>query len=194
MNVCKDCGEPCCVCERAADNAAMAQVCLDLHAALGVEWGADPYAEIDRRTLERDTQRDITDRLAAENAALRELMNVYNLGGWTDALGPMKRALAAEAIVLDIAKIDSPWEYYGTYDDQRCFFCGVDIRPLAQLDHDAGCAWQRAKAYAAPDSASVQKGGTKPEHEWDCPAKHTEGRWPCTCRASLTDSATEQEK
>ncbi len=32
-------------------------------------------------------------------AAIRELMNVYNLGGWTDAEGPMKRALAAEAIV-----------------------------------------------------------------------------------------------
>ncbi len=33
----------------------------------------------------------------AELAAVRELMNVYNLGGWTDAIGPMQRALAAEA-------------------------------------------------------------------------------------------------
>jgi hypothetical protein len=33
----------------------------------------------------------------AERDAIRELMNCYNLGGWTDALGPMKRALKAEA-------------------------------------------------------------------------------------------------
>ena len=33
----------------------------------------------------------------ADIAAIRELMNVYNLGGWTDAIAPMKRALAAEA-------------------------------------------------------------------------------------------------
>ena len=31
-----------------------------------------------------------------ENDAIRELMNTYNLGGWTDAVEPMKRALAAE--------------------------------------------------------------------------------------------------
>lgn len=36
-------------------------------------------------------------RLEQELAAVRELMNVYNLGGWTDAVEPMKRALAAEA-------------------------------------------------------------------------------------------------
>ena len=35
--------------------------------------------------------------LLAERDALRELMNVYNLGGWTDAVAPMKRALAAES-------------------------------------------------------------------------------------------------
>jgi hypothetical protein len=35
--------------------------------------------------------------LLAERDALRELMNVYNLGGWTDAVAPMERALAAEA-------------------------------------------------------------------------------------------------
>jgi hypothetical protein len=37
--------------------------------------------------------------LRAEVEALRTLLNTYNLGGWTDALGPMKRALAAEAEV-----------------------------------------------------------------------------------------------
>lgn len=32
-----------------------------------------------------------------ERDAIRELMNCYNLGGWTDALKPMQRALKAEA-------------------------------------------------------------------------------------------------
>lgn len=56
---------------------------------------------------EQDTHEDraasLLERLAREKAAaekdaaaVRELMNVYNLGGWTDAVGPMKRALAAE--------------------------------------------------------------------------------------------------
>ena len=35
--------------------------------------------------------------LEAENHALRTLMNTYNLGGWTDAFEPMKRAEKAEA-------------------------------------------------------------------------------------------------
>jgi hypothetical protein len=39
------------------------------------------------------------DEARADAAAVRELMNVHNLGGWTDALGPMKRAIAAEAHV-----------------------------------------------------------------------------------------------
>lgn len=42
--------------------------------------------------------RQVTE-LTAENEAIRELMNCYNLGGWTDALEPMKRALKAEAEV-----------------------------------------------------------------------------------------------
>lgn len=33
----------------------------------------------------------------ADAAAVRELMNVYDLGGWTDAVAPMKRALTAES-------------------------------------------------------------------------------------------------
>ena len=43
------------------------------------------------------------DAREAENdaAAVRELLNVYNLGGWTDAIAPMKRALAAEELVLE---------------------------------------------------------------------------------------------
>jgi hypothetical protein len=45
-------------------------------------------------------------RLRAELAAVRELMNCYNLGGWTDALAPMQRALKAEA-ELARAEVDA---------------------------------------------------------------------------------------
>lgn len=38
------------------------------------------------------------DMAKADAAAVRCLMNSYNLGGWTDALGPMERALVAEAL------------------------------------------------------------------------------------------------
>lgn len=34
-------------------------------------------------------------RLTAENTALRELMNCYNLGGWTDSLRLMQAAYTA---------------------------------------------------------------------------------------------------
>lgn len=40
--------------------------------------------------------REQRDEAAKDAAAVRELMNVYNLGGWTDAIAPMKRALSAE--------------------------------------------------------------------------------------------------
>lgn len=55
-------------------------------------------------------------RLIQENAAIRELMNTYNLGGWTDAIGPMKRALEAEA------KLQAVREYC-----QRWALPGVDV-------------------------------------------------------------------
>lgn len=54
------------------------------------------------------TLRRSYDALAAELEAVRELMNVYNLGGWTDALGPMKRALAAES-ALAAMKAERRW-------------------------------------------------------------------------------------
>ena len=50
------------------------------------QWAAD---EIERLTRELSEARN-------DASAVRELMNVYNLGGWTDAVAPMKRALAAE--------------------------------------------------------------------------------------------------
>jgi hypothetical protein len=43
-------------------------------------------------------------KLEADNAAIRELMNTYNLGGWTDAIEPMKRALKAEAKIAVLEK------------------------------------------------------------------------------------------
>lgn len=58
------------------------------------------------------------DAYKADAEAVRELMNVYNLGGWTDAVAPMKRALLAEkalqAIVTDYVTTDAaehfhPW-------------------------------------------------------------------------------------
>lgn len=39
-----------------------------------------------------------------ERDAIRELMKCYNVGGWTDAITPMKRALQAEAQRDAIAK------------------------------------------------------------------------------------------
>src|SRR6187399_3421023 len=42
-------------------------------------------------------ERALREQAERERDAIRELMNVYNLGGWTDALGPMQRALEAEA-------------------------------------------------------------------------------------------------
>lgn len=41
--------------------------------------------------------RAVVDNLRADVAALRDLLNIYNVGGWTDALAPMQRALKAEA-------------------------------------------------------------------------------------------------
>ena len=41
------------------------------------------------------------ERLEAENAALRELMNTYNLGGWTDSLELIKERDALRAALQD---------------------------------------------------------------------------------------------
>lgn len=42
------------------------------------------------------------DAAERETEAIRTLMNAHNLGGWTDALAPMRRALAAEAEVKSV--------------------------------------------------------------------------------------------
>lgn len=67
--------------------------------------------------------------LQAEVEALRELMNVYNLGGWTDAVEPMKRALQAER---DLAEARQDAERLGWLDAhprEATIRVGTDIKP-----------------------------------------------------------------
>jgi uncharacterized coiled-coil DUF342 family protein len=45
-----------------------------------------------------------------EIAAIRELMNCYNVGGWTDSTEPMKRALQAEAELAELRERLKPVE------------------------------------------------------------------------------------
>jgi hypothetical protein len=54
-------------------------------------------AELARKTAEATAFFEAGAAARADAAAVRELMNAYNLGGWTDAVEPMKRALRAEA-------------------------------------------------------------------------------------------------
>lgn len=56
-------------------------------------------------------------RAEADAAAVRELMNVYNLGGWTDAVGPMKRAQAAEALAESYRKDAERWQYWRSHPE-----------------------------------------------------------------------------
>jgi hypothetical protein len=50
-------------------------------------------------------------KLVAENAAIRALMDSYNLGGWTDALAPMERALKAESEKAALEQDISDYEW-----------------------------------------------------------------------------------
>lgn len=72
------------------------------------EWDSDNYPErivelrdkadaYDKQAAELSQLRSELERVKGERDAIRELMNSYNLGGWTDAIAPMKRALAAES-------------------------------------------------------------------------------------------------
>ena len=67
-----------------------------------------------RNTKAIDASRMETEK---ELAALRELMNCYNLGGWTDALEPMKRALKAEAELAESTRLLS--DEVQQYEDLR---------------------------------------------------------------------------
>jgi len=69
-------------------------------------------------------QRQRAERAEADAAAVRELMNAYNLGGWTDAVAPMKRALAAEA------ERDALRALVGTVRD----IAGCELRNVSDVD------------------------------------------------------------
>lgn len=67
----------------------------------------DDCADLEREIA---TLRAALAELQVENAAIRELMAVYNLGGWTDALGPMQRALKAEAKNKQLRAAAERWQ------------------------------------------------------------------------------------
>ena len=50
------------------------------------------------------------DEAQRDTEAIRTLMNMHNLGGWTDAVAPMKRALAAEAELRAVSAVLVPLE------------------------------------------------------------------------------------
>lgn len=67
-------------------------------------FNSDDWIDYARRWRTRaDELRSALSAARKETDAIRELMNVYNLGGWTDAIGPMKRALAAETALKNCA-------------------------------------------------------------------------------------------
>jgi hypothetical protein len=56
-------------------------------------------------------------------------------------------ARLAAAIAKTMQCGPGPWEYYGAFDDRRCFFCGADRpsreTPLEDFDiHDTECAYR----------------------------------------------------
>ncbi len=77
--------------------------------------------------------------LKEENEAIRALMNSYNLGGWTDAIEPMKRALEAESheekvvhpLVVDVKGFQCPECFQMTgieRGNKFCHSCGVKFK------------------------------------------------------------------
>lgn len=97
---------------------------------------AKPCIEYDPACVEcrRDAGKDAAGttwqcvgHVCLERDALRELMNVYNIGGWTDALVPVQRALKAEAerdaalVERDTAnyRADANWRRVGELEAER---------------------------------------------------------------------------
>jgi hypothetical protein len=98
------------------------------------EW-ARMYGEVQEKRVAAEAENE---RLRAENAAIRELMSAYNLGGWTDALEPMKRALAAERDARELrerlAKLaDAASEMVDAYESRFC----DGARYLGPIDNEA---------------------------------------------------------
>lgn len=86
--------------------------------AMKIAWN-DVDAECRKVTTERDQLHSEVERLKAENVAIRHLMDCYNVGGWTDAISPMERALKAEA---ELAAIRSQEGSVGG----ECIECGAE--------------------------------------------------------------------
>jgi hypothetical protein len=69
-------------------------------------------------------------------------------------------AVPPAVVAMNAVCQNPPWEYYGTFDSERCFFCGRDRSVNHDLDlddegqHEADCAWwlwrQDAARAAAP--------------------------------------------
>jgi len=81
------------------------------------------------------TSAELERELAAakrETEAIRELMNIYNLGGWTDAIAPMKRALAA---YKRLAKLEPDAERYRWLRDHHRSPMS-EIRIAMSIGHD----------------------------------------------------------
>ena len=72
-----------------------------------------------------------------ETEAIRELMNIYNLGGWTDAIAPMKRALAADKCIAELENLiplvsevmanhrDPQSGEYNECEKRPCMWCDI---------------------------------------------------------------------
>ena len=54
-------------------------------------------SDYDCLTSALQVERERAEKEKRERVAITELMNCYNVGGWTDAVGPMLRAQQAEA-------------------------------------------------------------------------------------------------
>lgn len=69
---------------------AAGQCCVKAGGLMADEHGHQ-YCDMERQQAE----------LKRENHAIRTLMNIYNLGGWTDMIGPMVRAEKAESALAE---------------------------------------------------------------------------------------------
>lgn len=117
------------------------------------------------RTLERDLQKAEARAAEAEQSekAIRELMNRYNLGGWTDAEAAIKRAIAAEARAAeaeherDEARKAGMSALLGNVDIRFCAHCGWTTEGRGTLEelqaHVESC--ERHPLHAALKRASA---------------------------------------
>jgi len=89
-------------------------------------------------------------------------MRVHDLHELLAALLPEPPEPASPAVVAMNALCQRPpWEFYGVYDNERCFFCGRDRSSNRDLSldeegqHEVDCAWwlwrQTAARAAAPE-------------------------------------------